>query len=100
MGNGAGLAVRSCPRHGRFLSQAVLACLAIFVWCVTTPQMCDAQSGPREPHIYSKVKRPQSLTDLLENIRLLVDQTFLDRDDFYSEENLGNFFGGDTLRWS
>lgn len=48
---------------------------------------------------YAAIKKPATPFELLDNIRLAIDKHLLLREDFYTEENLKLFFGGDRVEW-
>ena len=52
----------------------------------------DAKISAEE--LYSAVKKPTTLLELLHNTKYVVNHDFLLREDFYTEDNLKRFFWG------
>lgn len=48
---------------------------------------------------YSKLVRPVTLIDLFRNFKIAMDGDLLLRDDFYTEDNLKEFSGGERIIW-
>ena len=48
---------------------------------------------------YSKIVRPVALIDLFRNFKIAMDGELLLRDDFYTEDNLKIFSGGERIIW-
>jgi hypothetical protein len=45
------------------------------------------------------VKKPSTLVELLENIKISIDHGVLLREDFYTDENLTRYFGSNEVFW-
>lgn len=81
--------------------------IALYIFQMTTTAQADDLSSttqavkqiqPGMPQksakeIYRMVKKPENAIELLENIKLAVDDGLVLRQDFYTKENMHNFFG-------
>lgn len=54
---------------------------------------------PTAKQFYSKIVRPVTLIDLLRNFKTAMDGDLLLRDDFYTDDNLKKFSGGERIIW-
>lgn len=65
-----------------------------------TEQISSAGDTARSAkEMYAMIKKPSTLIEVLKNIKLALDQHLLLREDFYTEENLKLFFGGENVAW-
>ena len=68
---------------------------AIAVGCAAVAQ---TESGLRS-EMFKKIEKPKDLIGLLNNLKVATDWPLLLQTDFYTEENLIRFFGGESVSW-
>jgi|GEM_PF-5072662 len=72
-----------------YLRSLICGVLAI-VFCTA----CSSLRAPSVSEVISKSKQPETPKEVLQNIKIAIDNHLISKNEFYSEENLKNLFGG------
>src|SRR5262249_48050817 len=62
----------------------------------TAPPASEEQQSAVE-ELYRSVKKPTTTLEILQNLKVVMDHDLLFREDFYTEDNLKQFFGGEKV---
>jgi len=90
---------RVSPKDQLFSARAVLVIVGLSLMLAMTSGATFAQTTNSPAGLSAGVVAPKSAIDLLRNIKVAIDGSLLIRRDFYSDESLRRFFGGEKVLW-
>jgi hypothetical protein len=98
-GRCANLTWRVSPQVQLFSAKALLVLVGLSLMLAMTSGATFAQTTNSPAGLSAGVVAPDSAIDLLRNIKVAIDRSLLIRRDFYSDESLRRFFGGEKVLW-
>ncbi len=76
---------------------ATFLVLSVVGACGAQPDLPTTQAAAS--NAYAKIEKPDNIAGIFRNLGFAIDHQLLLREDFYTEEKLTHFFGGDKIIW-
>src|SRR5690242_3718731 len=86
-------------QQGLSLSMVYAVLMSLISTAHTAPARCAEMDSPSEKAMMN-VSPPTTANEVLRNFKIAFDNELFLREDFYSEDNLKNFFSADRVSWN